>query len=299
MTTPDRAVILSGSGRPAATRRRPWRTEWLVLPVVVFFALFVLLPIAMLVAISLSQSMTVHALTLAHFVRFFSDGLSLPVLGRTLQLGCETSLLTLLLSYPIALVFNAASPRWQRVLIFLIVLPLLTSAVVRTFAWVVILGREGLANLALNHLGLADAPMRLLYTEPALVVALAQIELPLMTLPIIASLSTIDPRLREASLALGGGHWGTLMRITLPLSLPGVIAGVLLVFASACSAIITHSIVGGGRLLFMPLYIYQQGLQAQAWPFAAAISLCLLVAILSLVVLVNTLGRYLTRYAYA
>jgi putative spermidine/putrescine transport system permease protein len=273
--------------------------EWLVLPVVTFFAVFVLLPIAMLVVTSLGQSMTVHGFTSAHFVRFFSDGLSLPVLGRTLQLGCETSLLTLLLSYPIALVFSAASPRWQRVLIFLIVLPLLTSAVVRTFAWVVILGREGLANLALLNLGFTGAPMRLLYTEPALVVALAQIELPLMTLPIVASLSSIDPRLREASLALGGGHWGTLIRITLPLSLPGVIAGLLLVFASACSAIITHSIVGGGRLLFMPLYIYQQGVQAQAWPFAAAISICLLVAILTLVVLVNTLGRYLTRHAYA
>lgn len=266
-------------------------------PLLAFFAVFVLLPVAMLVLASLGLD-TGHP-TLAHFVRFFTDRLSVPVLGRTLRLGLEVAALAVLLAYPLSLIFVAASPRLQRLLTLLITLPLLTSAVVRTFAWVVILGRQGLINQTLLALGLIRQPIPLLYTEPCLVVALAQIELPLMTLPLISALSAIDPRLAEASVALGAGRWRTFRRVTLPLSLPGAVAGLLLVFASACSALITQSIVGGGRLLFMPLYIYQQGMQAQDWPFAAAISLMLLLSVLSVVALVNWLGRLTQRHAHA
>jgi putative spermidine/putrescine transport system permease protein len=257
----------------------------------------VALPLLMLLLASLGLDQ--GGVTGAHFLRFVSDGLSLPVLGRTLRLGLEVSVLALLLAYPLALIFVASPPRWQRVLLFLIALPLLTSAVVRTFAWVVILGRLGLVNQALQGLGLTDAPVSLLYTEPALVVALAQIELPLITLPLISALAAIDPRLAEASVALGAGRWRTFLRVTLPLSLPGVVAGLLLVFAASCSALVTQSIVGGGRLQFMPLYIYQQGMQAQNWAFAAAISLALLLAVLAVVVLLNSLGRLAQRHAHA
>jgi putative spermidine/putrescine transport system permease protein len=268
---------------------------WLALPLVAFFLMFVALPVLMLFAASISDHGT---LTLANFERFFRDGLSLPVLGRTLLLGLETSGLALLLGYPLALIFVAASSRIQKLLILLIILPLLTSAVVRTFAWVVILGRQGLINEALITLGLTKAPISLLYTEPILVLTLAQIELPIMTLPIISALSAIDPRLEEASTALGAGRWRTLFQVVLPLSLPGVIAGVLLVFAAACSALVTQSIVGGGRLLFMPLYIYQQGIQGQNWPFAAAISLMLLISVLAVVAILNGLGRLATRHLH-
>ena len=104
-----------------------------------------------------------------------------------------------------------------------------------------------------------------------------------------------DPRLHEASLELGGGKWGTLLNVTIPLSLHGVIAGLLLVFAASCSALVTQSIIGGGRLIFMPLYIYQQGMQAQNWPFAAAISLVLLIAVLAVAATLNAFGRLATR----
>lgn len=268
---------------------------WLALPLVAFFLIFVALPILMLLATSISGH---GALTLVNFERFFSDGLSLPVLGRTLLLGLETAAQALLLGYPLALIFVAASPRIQKLLILLIILPLLTRAVVRTFAWVVILGRQGLINEALIAFGLTKAPISLLYTEPILVLTLAQIELPIMTLPIISALSAIDPRLKEASTSLGAGRWRTLFQVVLPLSLPGVIAGLLLVFASACSALVTQSIVGGGRLLFMPLYIYQQGIQGQNWPFAAAISLMLLMSVLTVVAMLNMLGRLATRHLH-
>jgi putative spermidine/putrescine transport system permease protein len=266
--------------------------SWLALPLIAFVLMFVGLPIVLLFFASVGGESGFSA---ANFQRFLTDGLSLPVLGRTLRLGLETSALALILGYPLALLFVAA-PRWlQRPFVFLIVLPLLTSAVVRTFAWVVILGRQGLINQTLLTLGLTGAPVPLLYTEPMLVVALAQIELPIIALPIISALVAINPRLHEAALELGGGRWGTLFNVTLPLSLHGIIAGLLLVFAASCSALVTQSIIGGGRLVFMPLYIYQQGMQAQNWPFAAAISLVLLVSVLAVVATLNTFGRLATR----
>ena len=269
--------------------------SWLALPLLAFFAMFVAMPIVMLLLTSTSGA---DGVTLVHFQRFFTDGLSVPVLGRTLVLGLATAGAALVLAYPLALLFVSASPGLQKGLILLIVLPLLTSAVVRTFAWVVILGRQGLVNETLIWLGVIGAPIPLLYTEPVLILTLAQIELPLMALPLISALTLIDPRLKEASLALGAGRWRTLCLVIVPLSLPGVIAGVLLVFAAACGALVTQSIVGGGRLLFMTMYIYQQGMQGQNWPFAAAISLMLLVSVLAVVAVLNGLGRLATRHLH-
>lgn len=293
------AVAAPAAAAAAATPRRRLRVRlgrpWLALPLLAFFLVFVALPVLVLVAVGISGP---DGLTLVHVHRFLTDGLSLPVLGRTLMLGLATAAVALVLGYPLALLFVSASPRLQRLLILLIVLPLLTSAVVRTFAWVVILGRQGLVNETLTGLGLVGGPVALLYTEPMLILTLAQIELPLMTLPIISALSAIDPRLTEASAALGAGRWRTLLLVVVPLSLPGVIAGVLLVFAAACGALVTQSIVGGGRLLFMPMYIYQQGMQGQNWPFAATISLMLLISVLAVVALLNMAGRLATRHLH-
>lgn len=263
----------------------------LALPLLAFFGAFVCAPIVALLLASFSDSHIGGGLTAANLMRFFSDGISLPIVIGTLRLSCESALLALVLGYPIALVFVSA-PRWlQRLLLIAIILPLLTSAVVRTFAWVVILGRQGPVNAALMALGLSDRPAALLYTEPALVLAMAQVELPLMALPLISALAGIDPRLGEASVSLGAGPWATLWRIILPLSAPGAVAGLVLVFASACSALITQSIIGGGRLIFAPLYIYQQGMQAQDWPFAATLSLALLASVLCVVGGIGWLGR--------
>jgi putative spermidine/putrescine transport system permease protein len=180
----------------------------------------------------------------------------------------------------------------------LILLPLLTSAVVRTFAWVVILGRQGIINNLLLQSSLIDTPLTLLYTPGAVAVALAQIELPLMVLPLITTLSNIDPNLRQASLALGAGRWRTLFQIILPLSMPGLLAGCLLVFASSVSAFVTQTLVGGGRHIFMPFYIYQQAIQANDYPFAAAVAVLLLGAVMLVVTMMNFLGRRSKGFAH-
>ena len=199
---------------------------------------------------------------------------------------------------PLALVHLRSGPKVRRLILLAILLPLLTSTVVRTFGWVVILGRQGLINNALLTAGWIELPAQLLYTRSALVLALAQIELPLMALPIINALARIDPTLVDASSTLGARRWRTFLRVVLPLSLPGLIAGMALVFAGSISAIITQTLVGGGRMLFMPYHLYQQAILANDWPFAAALAVILLTCVLGVIVLLLAYERSATRWRH-
>lgn len=269
------------------------------LPLALFFAVFVFAPMLLLAYVSLHDAPDMTGFGLRQYAKFLSDGFNLGILGNTLWLGLRVTLLALLLGFPLAYLYTLAPPRWQGVLLLLVLLPLLTSSVVRTFAWVVILGRQGIVNNVLIDLGLIADPLKLLYTPGAVVVALAQIELPLMVLPLITALSNLDANLRQASLALGAGHWRTFTQVTLPLSMPGLLAGSLLVFASSVSAFVTQTLVGGGQQMFMPFYMYQQAIQAGNYPFAAAIAILLLVCVLGVVAAINALGRRSKGFVHA
>jgi putative spermidine/putrescine transport system permease protein len=263
----------------------------LALPLAGFFLVFFITPLILLIFVSLHADPEMERFGFVQFRKFLSDPYSLKVLGQTLLIGAETTALCLLLGFPLAWLF-ARSPGWLRsVLILIILLPLLTSVVVRTFAWIVILGRLGIVNSALMSLGLIDTPLRLLYSVGGLVFALAQVHMPLMVLPLITALSRIDPNLADASAALGAGAWRTFLRITLPLTLAGIIAGCLLTYCLSLTAFITQTLIGGGQMLLMPGYIYQQATATQDWPFAAAISVIFLVAVLTAVTVFNLLGR--------
>jgi len=163
--------------------------------------------------------------------------------------------------------------------------------VVRTFAWIVILGRQGIVNSLLLDLGWIDGPLKMLYTRTGLVVALANVQLPLMVLPLINALQKVDVNLADASASLGASPWQTFRKITLPLSLPGIVAGSLLTFAAAITAFISQSLIGGGQMLFMPMYLYQQASALSNYPFAAAIALTFLATVIISVSVFNSLGR--------
>jgi len=144
-------------------------------------------------------------------------------------------------------------------------------------------------------LGLWGQPAKLLYSWGGLVIALAQIQLPLMALPVINSLLRVNPNLLKAAEGLGAAQPRVFLTVLLPLTLPGAIAGWLLVFAAAVTAFITQTLVGGGRIILMPLYIYQQAMGVQDWPFSAALSLIFTVAVVGIVILVGTLSRRFMR----
>jgi putative spermidine/putrescine transport system permease protein len=268
-------------------------------PLGAFFLVFFLAPLVLLFIVSLYTDTGMTSFGLTQYTKFLLDPFSLKVLGSTLWLGVEVTALCLLLGFPLAYIYVRV-PGWaQGALILIVLLPLLTSVVVRTFAWIVILGRQGIINTVLLELGVIDSPLRLLYTEGGVVLALAQVQMPLMVLPLITALTRIDPNLADASSALGAGYWRTFFKVILPLTLPGVIAGCLLTYAAALSAFITQTLVGGGQMLFMPMYLYQQASTLNNWPFAAAISFIFLVAVLAVITIFNMLGKISQGYVNA
>lgn len=265
------------------------------MPLAAVFLVTFVLPLIVLVFLSLFRTPKFVEMGADQYVRFFSDGFNLEVLFDTLALGFEVAVLALFLAYPLGLAYVAAGPIWRTLITFLILLPLLTSTVVRTFAWIVILGREGIINSAMLAFGLWGQPAKLLYSWGGLVVALTQIQLPLMALPVINSLLRIDRNLTKAAEGLGAGQFRIFRTVVLPLTLPGAVAGWLLVFAAAVTAFITQTLVGGGRMILMPLYIYQQAVGVQEWPFAAALSLIFTAAVIGIVAGAGAVSRHYVR----
>ena len=266
--------------------------EWqLALPLALAFAALFVAPLLLLVGVSFFNDDKITQAGFGSWIKFFGDPFNYKVIGDTLLLGVKTVCTTVLIGYPLALVYLDLPARLQRVLLFIIVLPLLLSVVVRTFAWIVVLGREGMVNQVLQGLGIISEPLRLLQTELGLVISLTQIEMPLMLLPLISVMSRLDPNLRDASAALGASRWRTLFTVILPLSMPGLVAGCLLVFASSTTAFISQTVIGGVRLIYLPLLIWQQSLVVYNWPLAAVASLSLVVSVLSVIAALSYLGR--------
>lgn len=263
----------------------------LVLPLAALFIAFFVAPLVVLLLLSLHADVAMKTWTVANYAKFFTDRFNYSILIDTLLLGLKATLVCLLFGYPIAWLCARASARWQSVLLFLVILPILTSVVVRTFAWIVILGRQGVLNQIAMGLGLVNEPLRLLYTETGVIMVLAQVQMPLMVLPILTVLSRMDPNLADASRVLGAGEWRTFWKVTLPLSLPGIIAGCILTYSASITAFVTQSLIGGARLIYMPLHIYQQAVGANNWPFAAAISIIFMIAVIAVVAVLNRLAQ--------
>ena len=280
---------MSGAARPAFL---------LALPLTLFFLLFFIAPLGVLAAVSLGDAAGT-SLGVSQYGRIFGDGLSLGVLVDTLLLGVKSTAVCVVFGYPLAWLCATAPPRLRGVLLFIVILPILTSVVVRSFAWIVILGRQGIINHLLLASGLSSQPVALLFTEPGVVAVLAQVQMPLMVLPLLTAMNRIDPNLSDASAALGAGQWRTFRRVILPLSLPGLIAGCILVYAASVTAFVTQTLIGGARLVYMPLFIYQQAISANAWAFAAALSIVFLVSVLLIVTLLNTFARAATARVQA
>jgi len=244
MTVALAAAPETGGG---GLRRYLKAQEWqLALPLALAFTAVFVAPLLLLIGVSFFNDEKMTQPGFASWLKFFGDPFNYKVIADTLLLGAKTVCTTVLIGYPLALVYLDLPARLQRVLLFVIVMPLLLSVVVRTFAWIVVLGREGVVNSVLMGLGIISEPLKLLQTELGLVISLTQIEMPLMLLPLISVMSRLDPNLRDASAALGASRWRTLFTVILPLSMPGLVAGCLLVFASSTTAFISQTVIGGG-----------------------------------------------------
>ena len=260
------------AGRPAAG-------SWALLsPALVWLTLFFAVPLTVLFGYSLMHRGTYGGVapgfTLEHYRRFL-DPLYLVVALRTLWIALATTALCLLLGYPVAYVIARAG-RWRNTLLLLVVLPFWTSFLVRTYAMIVLLRDSGVVNSVLQALGLISAPLDLLYTPGAVLGGLVYGYLPFMVLPIYASLERLDLSLLDAAEALGARASARFWRVTFPLSLPGVIAGSLLVFIPALGAFLTPDLLGGAKTMMLGNLVQNQFGAARNWPFGAAISFALM-----------------------
>ncbi|MBX6321454.1 MAG: ABC transporter permease [Rhodospirillaceae bacterium] len=252
----------------------------LIAPGLLLLLLAFFLPIAEVLVLSVRAPGAAGGPSLAQFGRFLGDSYYLGLAWRTLRLSAVITLVCLALGFPLAYVMARAAPRLRLWLVVLTILPLMTSVVVRTFGWVVVLGRGGLVPRALEALGLASQGVSLMHTETAIVIGMAQVLLPFMTLSILGVQMRIDPRLEEAARTMGCGFWRAVAMVVVPASRPGIVSGSLLVFTLSISAFITPSLLGGARLPVLAGSIYDTATRTLDWPFAAAQSAILLFAVL-------------------
>lgn len=261
-----------------------WAAILIALPLA-FMAAFFLVPFLVTVVASFHNAE--GSWTLANYRKIVADSYYPGIFFTTFKLSLMATVASFLVGYPIAyyIVNIVKSRTTRRFCYLLVIMPLFTSNIVRSFGWLILLGRQGLVNQALVALGIVDRPVTILFTETAIVIGLAYILVPFMVLTISSVLQTIDRSLVEASLDLGSSRLATFFHVTLPLSLPGVIAGSLIVFTLSVSAYVVPAIMSGGRVIVMAMPIFDNYASLFDFNFGAALAVGLLVITLILIAL--------------
>ena len=214
--------------------------------------------------------------SLAAYERVLTNELYLRVIFETFKIAAIVTLLTLALGYPVAYVMATSGRAWQLVGIAFVLLPFWTSILVRTYAWMVMLGRNGVVNRTLIGWGVIDSPLPLLNNLAGVLIGMVHVLLPYMILPVFNAVKNVDPNLVLAAVGLGAPRWRAFLRITLPLTMNGVVAGVTLVFTLSLGFFITPALLGGGRVVMVANLIEEQVRELLNWAFAGALSAILL-----------------------
>lgn len=243
------------------------------LPVLLFLAGFFILPLASSIVRSVSDG---GGYTLANYTKLLTDAYYVAVVLNTFKVAIITTLVCLVLGYPVAYFMVRHAGRWNPVIVFCLIAPLLTSIIMRTFGWSVLFARKGLMNNWLVHLGIIDRPLRILDTEFMVYVGLVHVLVPFMVLSIAAVLKGLDARLEESARILGASPLQAFLRVTLPLSLDGIATGCILVFVLTNGSFLTQLLLGGGKVVTLSLLIYQQFTLTQDVSLAAAMGNILL-----------------------
>lgn len=292
---------------PARAAPRPWTRMltghglWPAVPALLYLVFFMVLPIGTLLLfgfVTIERGRIVgDSFTLEPLARALQDPLVWRLMWRSLWVAAASSLLTLVLAYPLAYVFGELKGMWRTLILVAIISPLLTSALVRAYAWLVILGgRRGILNQALLGLGVVDEPLRILNTDVAVLIGMTQIHLPFMILPLLTVLSERDRRLEEASLNLGATRTGTFFRVTVPMSIPAIVAGLALVFAVSYTNFIVPQLLGGGNYSTLAVQVYEQTIVVLDWTRGAVLATILLSTCFAFVFAIVTVGSRLSRW---
>jgi putative spermidine/putrescine transport system permease protein len=291
-------MAATAAAPPTTSRSTAWL---LITPAMAVFLLFFAVPfltMAMMSVLTGNPMVNPNArFTTRHFERMVEDSYYVETLWTTLRLGLLTTAVSLLIGYPLAFWLARARGRTTRTLLMMAVLaPMMMGLVVRTYAWLAMYSNRGVINGLLMQLGVIREPIPFIGSEIAVIVSLAHIYVPFMILTLSGVIARIDVRLEEAARGLGASATGAFLQVTLPLSLPGILAGSLLVFALAISAYVTPIIIGNYTVQTLPMLVYQQISSSFNLSFAAALGLVLLVVAL---VLVGAYNRVMSRIAGA
>jgi putative spermidine/putrescine transport system permease protein len=248
----------------------------LLSPIAILYLLFLLAPISFFLALSVMKyepnELYAPALTAENFRRLIFDGYYQGVLLRTLRTAAIVTLCSLLLGYPLAYFLARTKTAWRGVLMFLVIAPLMSGVIVRTYGWIVLLGSEGLVNAGLRAIGAIAKPIQMLNTEFAVVLALVHILMPYMVFPIFSALASQDPNLERAASTLGARTLRTFAEVTLPLSLGGAVMGSALVFTLTAGAVVTPALLGGPDSKVLGQLIYELVTSVLNWPLASAVA---------------------------
>jgi putative spermidine/putrescine transport system permease protein len=266
---------------PAKARRRTEIWLWIVLPTIAVFGAIFVAPLANLILVSFHRmsgpAQIGKSHTLANYRAFVTDPFYLEMLLRTCWLGLLVTFSCLAIGYPVAYYLARTASRWRSLALFLVISPLLVSAIVRNIGWFPLLSQSGLVNWALLKLGVIGSPLPLVNNFTGVVIGLVHALLPFMILTLATVIQRVEGDLEEAAANLGAGPLEVFWRVLLPLSLPGIVAGSLLVFTMAISAYTTPAILGGNRVLVMATYIAQQFRTVLDYPAGGTAAALLLV----------------------
>jgi putative spermidine/putrescine transport system permease protein len=274
------SALVSLPAEPAAARRsiQPVAALFLV-PITLVSLIGFIAPVANLLMLSFQKAEGTGALlggfTLATWADVLSDDYYLSLIVDSLLTSLGITVLTLLLSYPIALYVHRCQGLWRKLLFVLVISPLLLSAVVRTYGWIAILADRGLVNRLLGAVGIPS--MRLVFNLTGVIIGLTEVLMPYMILALLAGFGRLDHRAEEAALTLGATPFAVFRRVILPLSMPGIALGCMLTFVLAVSSFITPKLLGGGRVFLLATEIYDQAIVSLNWPVAAVLSGLILV----------------------
>lgn len=267
----------------------------LAVPILIFLAIFFFYPAINLLFFSLltqdAKGVVGPPLTTAHYTRFFEVDLYLRVFWNTLRISLVTSAFAIVLGYPVAIVMAKSGPIVSRLIALIVIAPLIVSVVVRSYGWQLILANTpaGLLNWVLMSFGITSEPLALLYSETAVVIGSLHVFFPMMVLPLASALGKIDPNLEDCARTLGAPWWKVFLRVTLPLSVPGLVAGFTLVFSLTAGSFVTPVILGGTTATMLGNLIEQQIFVVYDWPFGAAIAVVLVLVVFA----INTLSMRL------
>ncbi|MCF2554761.1 ABC transporter permease [Faecalicatena contorta] len=264
------------------------RFSQLAIPYIAWAAMMLVLPMALIALYSFTQpgnTIISFSFTLDHYVKFFTDPDFLLILWRSLWIAVKTTIICLLLGYPAAYFIARSKERVQNLLVLVITIPMWINMLVRTYAWIGLLSKGGLIQRILSLIGLGNS--ELLYTEAAVLLGMVYNFLPFMILQINTSLCKMDHSLLEAGADLGASPVQTFLRITLPLSLPGVINGITLVFLPAVSSFFIPKLLGGGQYFLIGNMIENQFITVGEWNFGSAVSMIMAIIMMLLMITVR------------